>query len=308
MAFLGEMAALATALLWTGSSLTFALATRRVGGIPVNQFRLLAAVPCLSVLHVVLLGSPWPTLPTDRLQLLVLSGVAGLVIGDIGFFYALGAIGPRLSSVLMATWPAMATAITWGFLGDRPTLAMGSGIAVTMLGVILVLLRGRDASAWNSAIGPGRRNLAIAGALLGALGQATGSLLVSFAAAHSEALPHGVPGLSCALVRVAAAAVGLSFVALLRGQLTAFCRVFTDRAALQAALFGTLFGPVVGVWLSMIALAHARIGPAAALMATTPVFMMPVSRIAYGARIGVLGVVGTMLAVAGVVLLMWQRE
>jgi drug/metabolite transporter (DMT)-like permease len=302
----GELAALATAICWTGSSLFFALATRRAGGIPTNQFRLLAAVPCLLVLHQVLLGTLWPGLSGERLGLLVASGLAGLVIGDIGYFYALGAIGPRLGSVLMATWPAMATAITWAFLGDRPSLAMAAGIVVTMGGVVLVLLRGRDGVAWNADLAPGKRNLAMAGALLGALGQAVGSVLVGAAAAPGADAPAGVPGLSCALVRMVAAAVGITLVALLQGQGFAWRAVVVDRRALGAALGGMVFGPVLGVWLSMVALAHARIGIAATLMATTPVFMMPVARFVYGARIGFLGAVGTVLAVLGVGLLMLQ--
>ena len=53
--------------------------------------------------------------------------------------------------------------------------------------------------------------------------------------------------------------------------------------------------------LSMVAGAFARdAGIAAALMATTPVFMLPVSVWFYGARVSALGVVGTLLAGAGV--------
>ncbi|MBK8096408.1 MAG: hypothetical protein IPK26_04830 [Planctomycetes bacterium] len=84
MPWAGELAALCTALCWSGSSLLFALATRRVGGLAVNQFRLLLAVPFLLGLHVLLLGRVWPELPGDRLWLLSASGLAGLVVGDIG--------------------------------------------------------------------------------------------------------------------------------------------------------------------------------------------------------------------------------
>ncbi len=44
---LGEAAAIATALCWTGSSLFFGYAGRRVGSLAVNQFRILVAVPVL---------------------------------------------------------------------------------------------------------------------------------------------------------------------------------------------------------------------------------------------------------------------
>ena len=44
----------------------------------------------------------------------------------------------------------------------------------------------------------------------------------------------------------------------------------------------------------------AAAGVAAALMGTTPVFMLPVTVWLYRARVGPLGVIGTLLAVAGV--------
>lgn len=150
MPYLGEFAAVATAVCWTFSSLYFALATKRVSGLPINQFRLLLAVPLLFLLQRVFEGVWWPLLPGDRLPQLVMSGLIGLVLGDIGYFYALFVIGPRISSVLMATWPAMAVAVQWLFRGEVPSFAMVVGIVTTCIGVILVLLRGNDSTSWQS--------------------------------------------------------------------------------------------------------------------------------------------------------------
>lgn len=301
----GELAAVATAICWTGSSLFFAFATRRTNGLAVNMLRLWLALPCLLLLHRCLLGSFWPELSSDRLWLLGASGLAGLVLGDIGYFFALGVIGPRVSSVLMATWPALATALQ-ALLGDRDDLTpqMLLGIAATMLGVMLVLLRHREESVWRAGVSRGLFLLAVLGALGGALGQAVGSVLVHRVAAPAPDQPLGLPGLSAALVRMAAASLGILVVAAVQRRVAAARAVLGDAKALRAALAGTLCGPIVGVWLSMVALAHARVGVAAALTATTPVFMMPVAHFAYGARVGVLGVVGTLLAVAGVAVLL----
>jgi drug/metabolite transporter (DMT)-like permease len=41
-------------------------------------------------------------------------------------------------------------------------------------------------------------------------------------------------------------------------------------------------------------------------MATTPLFMMPVAAVFYGARIGWRGLCGTLLAVLGAALLFWR--
>lgn len=308
MDHLGELAAVGTALCWTGSSLFFGLASRRVGGLGVNQLRILAAVPALLLLHLLVQGSLWPAdLPADRFRALCLSGIVGLVLGDIGFFYALAVIGPRISSVLMATWPSMALLLAWLLAGEAPAGQELGGVLLTMAGVVLVLLRAREGSAWNAHLTPRRRALAVLGALAGALGQAGAVVLARPAMAVGADLPDGVAPLSATLVRMTAACVGIFAVGLLRGRALAFRGVLADGRASAAAAAGTVFGPIVGVWLSMTAVRFAHgTGAAAALMATTPIWMMPVAWLVYRARIGWLGAVGTVLTVGGAGLLLWR--
>jgi len=53
MPYAGELSALATAVMWTGSALAFAAATTRVGSVYVNVVRLVAAVVFLFLTIVV---------------------------------------------------------------------------------------------------------------------------------------------------------------------------------------------------------------------------------------------------------------
>jgi drug/metabolite transporter (DMT)-like permease len=173
---------------------------------------------------------------------------------------------------------------------------------LTTAGIVLVLLRGGDGSAWNPTLTPAQRLSGTLGAFIGALGQAGGTVIARpvLSQAHMEPL-------SAALVRMSAAAVALLLLALLRGQLSLLPRVWAHPVARRTALAGTVFGPVLGVWMSMVAIGRAQhTGVAAALMALMPIFMMPVARWLYGARIGALGAAGTVLAVAGAVWLLWR--
>jgi drug/metabolite transporter (DMT)-like permease len=308
MPHVGELCALATALCWTGSSLSFAVASRRAGGLPTNQFRLLAALPVLLALVLLSTGSAWPgDAPTDRIALLAASGLIGLVLGDLGFFHALATIGPRLGSVVMAAWPAIAVVAALP-LGETADAAMLAGIALSMAGVVLVLLRSREGSAWRPGLSRTQWWTGLAGALLGAIGQALGVVLAKRGMAPVADGGAGVDPLPATLVRMTAAALGLQLVAFADRRPLALAAVVRDRRALAGALLGTAFGPVLGVWLSMVAVRHAaQTGVAAALMATTPIFMMPVARIAYGARIGWLGMAGTVLVVAGAAQLVLGR-
>lgn len=300
MPYLGEASALLTAVCWTISSTAFAVASRAVGPLPANQFRLFAALPVLFVLARLLTGAWWPldASPT-QLAWLVSSGVAGLVLGDLGYFYALAKIGPRLCSVVMACWPACAVAVE-ALAGRWPASVALVGIGMTMAGVTLVLLRSRDGARWNPSTSRRQFAWGLAGALLGAVGQAVGFVFAGYGMQAAGGFP-AVDPLSASVVRMATAVAGLQAFALWQRQPIAVQAVFQDSRALRAALLGALCGPIGGVWLSMVARAEANdAGVAAALMATTPVFMMPLAVWLYRAPIGALGVAGTLLAVAGV--------
>lgn len=307
MPYLGEICALLTAVCWTASSTAFAFASRAVGPNPANQFRLWAAVPVLLLLCWLTTGSVWPVAASgERHGWLVASGLIGLVLGDLGYFYALATIGPRISSVLMASWPAV-TVLVEAFAGRRPGLLLVVGIAMTMAGVGLVLLRNREGSAWQ-VINRRQWWLGLGGALVGAVGQALGFVLAGYGMAPGPDLPAGVDPLVATVVRMLTAVVGLQCVLVARGTPLAARAVLGHGTALRAALLGALFGPVGGVWLSMLARRHSEdAGVAAALMATTPIFMMPVAYWLYRARVGWFGALGTALAVAGVALCLRGR-
>ncbi len=303
MPYQGEIFALATALCWAGSSTSFAYASREVGGLPVNHFRLFAAVPVLALLAWLLTGQWWPSHVADeRVLLLLASGLVGLVLGDIGFFHALAVLGPRVSSVVMSCWPAL-TVLIEVVRGHVPGIWVVLGILTTAFGVALVLLRSREGTSWNPHMTRRQWTTGLAGALLGALGQAAGVVLARAAMAQGADLPAGILPLQATVVRMTAAAVGMQCVALAHRRPLAWTAVFRDRRVVGAALFGAGFGPILGVWLSMAATHHANdVSVAASLMATTPIFLMPISMWLYRARIGWLGGIGTVVAVVGAAL------
>ena len=71
---------------------------------------------------------------------------------------------------------------------------------------------------------------------------------------------------------------------------------------------GCLFGPTLGVWLSMIAVQEADAGRAAVLIALTPVLMIPLARLAYGERPTLRSWIGTGLAFVGTAALMYAQN
>jgi drug/metabolite transporter (DMT)-like permease len=64
-----------------------------------------------------------------------------------------------------------------------------------------------------------------------------------------------------------------------------------------------LTGPALGVVLSLVAIANAHIGVASTLMSLTPVFLLPVAHFLFREKITSRAVMGTLIALLGVVLL-----
>ncbi|MEC7724852.1 MAG: DMT family transporter [Planctomycetota bacterium] len=300
MPYIGEFAALSTALCWLGSSLAFAVAGREAGAQSLNQFRLVAALPMLLAAAWLVTGDVWPTDATwARISALLASGMVGLVIGDWGYFHALATIGPRLASVIMALWPACTVGLD-ACGGAVPTASQAVGVGLTVAGVAMVLAR-RQGGSWRPDLTRRQWALGVAGALVGALGQAGGFVIARAAMAPGPDQIAGVDPLLATVVRMAAAVIGMQIIVTIKRRPLVMRRVWRGRCELRAAVLGTLCGPVLGVWMSMVAGAYASdAGVAAALMGTTPIFMLPLAIWLYGARVTVAGAVGTLLAGAGV--------
>ena len=69
---------------------------------------------------------------------------------------------------------------------------------------------------------------------------------------------------------------------------------------MRLTLAGAVLGPFLGVWLSLVSATHTKLGIGATLMATAPIMMLPLARMAYGDRPRPAAVAGTFVAVLGV--------
>ena len=306
MNFYGEIAALLTAVCWSFNSVVFTRAGQRVGSVTVNAMRLWVAFPALLLLHWLLFGSPLPLdIEGRRLIYLSISGFIGFVLGDTMLFESFLLIGPRLAMLLALLVPVFGTMLAWVWLGETLRLAEIFSILVTIAGVAWVVAE--RAAPVGAAPLPGhaaggcaaapRYRLGILLAMGGAAGQALGLLFSRLG------LAGGYSAISATQVRVGSAGLFLLLVSLFQGSLRTHLARMKDKKALLEITAGSLTGPVLGVALSLEAIAHAHIGVASTLMSLTPVLLLPVSRMLFKEKITSRAIVGTLIALLGVVLL-----
>ena len=137
-------------------------------------------------------------------------------------------------------------------------------------------------------------------ALVGALGQTANLVVTKFA------LTDGYSALSATEVRILIALVMLCLLASFQGELGRSVRKLSNKRAFLFVTAGAIAGPFLGIWFSYIAIQHTRIGIASTIMATPPLILIPLSAIFLGEKTSLRGWVGTLVAFAGVGVLLWQ--
>jgi len=87
----------------------------------------------------------------------------------------------------------------------------------------------------------------------------------------------------------------------LRGQAGSTIRRLRGDPQTSLAIFGgTVIGPFIGVWLSLVAVQAALVGVASTLMAMSPVLSLPLARWVSHERVSRYAVLGTVVAMIGV--------
>lgn len=299
--FTGELAALGTAFLFSFGSTLFTLSGREIGSPLVNRLRLLVAIVFVVALHWLTFGEPFPlNAGAERWFWMGISGFVGLALGDAFLFQAFVMVGPRLSMLMMALAPVLSVLLAWLFLGETLTPKQLLAIFITVAGIAWVVAERNARVASRSMIADTPRAYAI-GILFGlggAMGQAGGLVLSKIG------LVNDFPALSGNLIRLIVATLCIWFIAMLNGQLIKSFRTVSQhpRAALMLSI-GAVTGPVLGVWLSLIAVQRAPVGVASTLMALTPIFLLPIGYFVFQEKISRQAVLGTVIAFVGTALL-----
>lgn len=289
----GELIALLTAFLWSGTSIAFTEASRRIGSLQLNITRMMMA----SIILIIIIAASGFSFNINNQQFffLVASGFAGLVFGDTFLFKSFQTIGARLGMLLMALVPAFSTILAYLFLDENLSLIAIIGITVTIFGIIIVILD-RDS---NSKSVIKLSKVGILFGVLGALGQSSGLILAKSAFQIAE-----VNGFVAAFIRLLSAVIIIFPIVVLLKRFKNPVTVFRkDIKALKATVTGTILGPVLGITASLIAITYAKIGIASTLMSTMPIIMLPIVRYYYKETLSWKAIAGASVAVVGVAIL-----
>lgn len=295
---IGEIAALLTAVCWTGTSLAFEQVGKRIGAMAVNLLRLAIAFILFSIAFLIFGRPAFPTDATMHQWIwLGLSAIVGFVIGDLLLLNAFISVGARVSMLVMSLSPPLAAIIGWMVLGEQMTLLKISAMIITMIGVAIVILQKNS----NSGTKSNKFNLSYSkiGLLFafgGAAGQAIGLVLSKYGMEDYNAF-------AASQIRVFVGFIGFAMVHAFIKNKSNIRRAFTDKIALRGLLIGTVFGPFLGVSLSLLSVQNTETGVASTIMSIVPVMIIPAAIIIYKEKVSLKEILGATIAVAGVAIL-----
>lgn len=290
---MGELFALFTAFLWSGSSIAFTEASKRIGSVQLNVNRMFIAALYLSL--TILFFNLSTQVSFEQFGYLFISGFIGLVFGDSFLFKAYQLIGARLSMLLMSLVPAISGLLAFLFLDESLSTIDLIAISVTIFGISIALVEREPSISAKSKI----NLIGILFGFLAAVGQAAGLIFAKSAFAVGE-----LNAFLASLIRLLTAAIILLGIAIIIKKYKNPIKIYrADKKALTFTSIGAFLGPYLGITMSLLAVANAKVGIASTIMATVPVVMLPMVRIIYKNKLSVKAILGAVLAVMGVAIL-----
>lgn len=300
--------AVITAFLYALSAIFSQRAVRCFGPLRANAIRLTAACALLGMITAWMDRSRGaPSLHPEVFGALLLSGAAGFGIGDIAVFLAYPRLGSRLTLlVVYCSAVLFAAAGDWGMLGIGLQARQWAAVGLTLAGLVLVLWPDRR----PDASGPGSDPAGILLAICGGAGQGIGTVLSGRANGIAAALGMEVHGISQAFQRSIAGAAAALAVLIVANRLwpgSASPASLRREARPWAWMAATaVCGPVLGVscyqWARLLIPSTIVV----AVAATSSLLVIPLARVMENEKISPRGLIGSLLAVGGVVWLCLQ--
>jgi drug/metabolite transporter (DMT)-like permease len=295
--YLGEASALLASVCFSIGPTFNTLAGKRVSVATLNLIRLLTALLLLIVLHWLTRGIPFPfNGQPENWIFMGLSGLFSLVIGDSLLFAAFAAIGTRLSMLIASLIPVFSSLLAWFLLDEKLTTFQATGVLVTITGVAWVVLDRSNGSGEVKDQKLYHRGLLLAfGA---AFFHAVGAI------ASKKGLSSDFPAISAHMIRTLISLLLILVLILLQGQASRpILELRQEPGAIKFLFWGAFFGPLLGMWLSLLAIQNTNVGVATSLTSLPPVWLLLIGRYFFQEKIGMRAVVGSLVAVTGVAII-----
>lgn len=332
---LGETIALVVAVSWTATALFAEVGSKRMGSLPFNAIRMALSLLFLALTLWLVTGVPYPRYADGTTWgWLLLSGLVGYVIGDYCLMKGYIIIGSRFGQLFMTLSAPTAAILGRLFIGEQMGARAIVGMCVTLCGIAISILSKGDGGArqkpsptdanntHKSAI---RLSLPANGIFFAAMAgicQGAGLVLSKIGMEHyddallqcgmtTDSIPVDAPlplpmsfsiPFASTMMRGTMGLVGFLLLLMLfsRNGTAQLRHAIGDRKAMWCAVGSMIFGPFIGVSLSLMATRYTSTGIAQTLFALTPVLIIAPAAWLFHQKVTLREVLGAIISVAGV--------
>ena len=283
--------ALLAAFSWSISSLISADITRILGGIGFNRLRLIFV--SIMLLSYATFQKTWDTINIEYLNVIIVSGVIGIFLGDTLLFMALKRIGPRRNNILFSLAAPFTVILNILALQQKMSLIEITGCILVFIGVVVAISYGNSKNnnhRWELI--EGSIKIGILFGILAALCQSIGLIMMK------PILDQGADPIASAAIRCTISALLLSLTYISKSNLIGSNINFTTSIILKTIISGFL-GMALGMSLLLIALQKADAGIVATLSSTSPIMILFVLWIITKKIPSIGAWIGTIIAIIG---------
>ena len=289
-AYQGELSALTAAGLWAFATILFGRLGKRLSPLALNISKGAIAIVCL-LLTLLFRQQLFSPLPTPAVLLLLSSGAIGIGFGDTAYFASVNELGPRRALLMGTLAPPLSAVLALVFLQEHLSLLAWMGIFVTLIGVAWVVSERTIAGRIHHLL----RGVGLG--ILAAAGQAIGAVLSRAALVNTVVDP-----IWSALLRLVAGFVVLMVILATKPNWGRGIGQLRTGRLLVGVTIAAFFGTYLAIWLQQTAFKFAETGIAQSLLATSPVFILPMA-MASGDRLSLRAILGAVIALVGMYLL-----
>jgi drug/metabolite transporter (DMT)-like permease len=288
---MGTVAAIASAASWAAG----AILMKKVGE-NLSSLAMTLAKGGISILMLALVVpfTGWEMIPPKALWFLLFSGVLGIAVSDTCFFAALKGLSPLVMVLLMMLGQVLTVIFAVVFLHESLSPLVWVGVVLILAGVGVVVAPG---------LSDDQSGVKMRSVWLGVASVVSMSVSIIVAKRALDITPT----VQATLLRMFAGTAGMFAFGVATRQMRAWMNPFQDRKLMLWFLMTVAIVTFGGFWLSLVSIKYLDVCVANTLIATEPLFVLLFSAVFVGEKPSRQSVCGSLIAVAGVTLLVWQK-
>ncbi len=304
---------LLTTLTWSIGIFPFTQAARRLGVNSLNHFRLILALFLIGLISCVLNFNSFLGIFNSEYNnawlWLGLSGIIGLTIGDYFAFEMYSILGARLGSILNTFAPAAALLLGWILIDEHISLIGIIGIAITIFGVNFISL-GKSEREKIPAQHQANITKGVIAGILSALCQGAGLVMAKKGIILEKAVNISINPFHATFIRLCIGTIALVLYTIIRGKTKVVYQPIKENreGGIKYAIAGTIFGPTLGVSLSLFTISILEPSVAQTIFSLVPAFALFIARFLTKEKITWQSLLGVTIAMSGVLILIWRDQ